>query len=283
MHLQGARRQLSLDEPVLMGILNVTPDSFSDGGSYANVAAAVERAQSMIEEGAGIIDIGGESTRPGATPVDEQAELERVMPVIEQLRAASDVIISIDTVKAGVMRAACAAGADMINDISALQAPGALEAAADTGAMVCLMHMQGEPRTMQVNPHYDDVVREVGEFLQERVTACIGAGIDPQAICVDPGFGFGKTLEHNLRLLRDLEQLATGGQPLLVGMSRKSMFRKLYGEGSMQARLTGSTIGAARAVAGGARIVRTHDVRATSYAIRLSRAIDALDKGDDIG
>ena len=276
-HLLGIHRTLTLVEPVIMGILNVTPDSFSDGGSYANVEAAVERALAMVDEGAAIIDIGGESTRPGATPVSVGAELDRVMPVIERLRAASDVFISIDTIKPDVMRAACAGGADMINDIMALQAPGAIRAAVDSGAAVCLMHMQGEPRTMQDNPQYDDVVAEVGAFLRARVRACEAAGIQSESICVDPGFGFGKTLAHNLTLLRDLRQLTVDNKPMLVGLSRKSMFVKLYGEGSAQARLIGSTVAAAQAVAGGAHIVRTHDVRATRYAMRLAGAIEALD------
>src|SRR5699024_2216188 len=276
-HLLGIHRTLTLVEPVIMGILNVTPDSFSDGGSYANVEAAVERALAMVAEGAAIIDIGGESTRPGATPVSVGAELDRVMPVIERLRAASDVFISIDTIKPDVMRAACAGGADMINDIMALQAPGAIRAAVDSGAAVCLMHMQGEPRTMQDNPQYDDVVAEVGAVLRARVRACEAAGIQSESICVDPGFGFGKTLAHNLTLLRDLRQLTVDNKPMLVGLSRKSMFVKLYGEGSTQARLIGSTVAAAQAVAGGAHIVRTHDVRATRYAMRLAGAIEALD------
>lgn len=275
MHLNAARRTLSLDQPVLMGIINVTPDSFWDGGSYDSVDAAVARALTMVEDGAAIIDIGGESTRPGATPVNVEQELERVIPVIERLRAASDVFVSIDTVKPEVMRAACAAGADMINDVMALQAPGALAVAADVGAAVCVMHMQGEPRTMQAAPHYDDVVAEVHTFLNARAQACEAVGIAADAICVDPGFGFGKTLVHNLTLLQNLGKLASGRYPLLVGMSHKSMFQKLYGEGSAQARLIGSTTAAARAVAQGARIVRTHDVHATRYAMRLASALEA--------
>lgn len=274
--LNGAVRGLSLDSPVLMGILNVTPDSFSDGGSYASVEAAVDRARAMIDEGAAVIDIGGESTRPGADSVSTDDELARVLPVIKQLRAVSDVFISIDTIKPDVMRQACAAGADMINDVMALRVPGALEAAVEADAAVCVMHMQGEPRTMQRNPHYDDVVAEVGSFLDERVAACEQFGMRSDAICIDPGFGFGKTLAHNLTLLRDLNQLTRTTYPLLVGMSRKSMFAKLFDEGSYDARLTGSTVGAARAVSAGARIVRTHDVRATGYAMRLAEAIRAL-------
>lgn len=278
MLLKAARRTLSLEQPMIMGILNVTPDSFSDGGSYVNVDAAVEHALDMVEQGATIIDIGGESTRPGATPVDADAELERVLPVIKRLRSNNrDLFLSIDTVKPEVMRAACEAGADMINDVMALQAPGALEAAAETGAAVCLMHMQGEPRTMQKSPYYGDVVAEVGVFLDARVEACKAVGISAQAICVDPGFGFGKTLEHNLTLLRDLGKIGNGEQPMLVGLSRKSMFVKLFGEDTLEARLIGSTTAAARAVNSGAAIVRTHDVRATGYAMRLAGAIKALD------
>lgn len=274
--LIGAGRELSLDTPVLMGILNVTPDSFSDGGAYASVDAAVERALAMVEQGAAIIDIGGESTRPGAAPVDVDQELERVIPVIERLRAYSDVFVSIDTIKPEVMRVACANGADMINDVMALQAPGALTAAVDTGAAVCLMHMQGEPRTMQIKPHYEDVVAEVGAFLDDRVAACTAAGVHPQAICVDPGFGFGKTLAHNLTLLRDLDEMTRSGCPMMVGISRKSMFVKLFGDESAEARLTGSTVAAAWAVAHGAAIIRTHDVRETGYAIGLARALDTV-------
>lgn len=282
MLLKAARRTLSLDQPVLMGILNVTPDSFSDGGSYDSVDAAVQRALAMAEEGAAIIDIGGESTRPGATPVDADEELARVIPVIERLRAASNIFISIDTVKPDVMRAACAAGADMINDVMGLQAPGAIQAAADTGAAVCLMHMQGEPRTMQKAPHYDDVVAEVGTFLEQRAQACEAAGVESHAICLDPGFGFGKTLEHNLTLLRELDQLGGKQYPLLVGISRKSMFVKLFGDGSAQARLIGSTTAAAWAVAGGAHIIRTHDVQATGYAMRLAGAIGTRDQQQEV-
>lgn len=277
MHLKAARRTLSLDQPVLMGIINVTPDSFWDGGSYDSVDGAVARALEMVEHGAAIIDIGGESTRPGATPVSAAQELDRVMPVIERLRDESDVFLSIDTVKPEVMRAACVAGADMINDVMALRAPRALEAVVETAAAVCLMHMQGQPRTMQVAPHYDDVVAEVAAFLGARASACEAAGVATDAICIDAGFGFGKTLEHNLTLLHDLGQIGDGRHPLLVGVSRKSMFKKLYNEDSAQARLIGSTTAAACAVARGARIIRTHDVRATGYALRLAGALKALE------
>lgn len=282
MHLQAARRSLSLHEPVLMGILNVTPDSFSDGGSYTHIETAVERALTMVAEGAAIIDIGGESTRPGATPVTAQQELDRVLPVIERLRSQSDVFLSIDTVKPEVMRASCAAGVDMINDIMGLRAPGAVEVAVEAGAAVCLMHMQGQPRTMQKAPYYDDVVAEVGAFLDARAATCVAAGMNPASICVDPGFGFGKTLAHNLTLLRDLDQIGAGVYPMLVGVSRKSMFAKLYGEGSPQARLQGSVAAAACAVRSGAAIIRTHDVRVTGYALRLQGAITALDEPSQV-
>ncbi len=259
-----------------MGILNVTPDSFSDGGSYTSVQAAVNRAVEMVADGARIIDIGGESTRPGAQLVSVQQELARVLPVIEGLRRVSDVFVSIDTIKPEVMRGACAAGADMINDVMGLRAPGALDAALATHAAVCLMHMQGEPRTMQAQPEYDDVVAEVGAFLAARVEACKTAGMAADAICVDPGFGFGKTLEHNLTLLSRLAEFGAQGPPVLVGVSRKSMFAQLFDDASDQARLTGSVTAAAWAVREGARIVRTHDVRATGYAMRLAWALREL-------
>ncbi len=276
MRLIGATRTLSLEEPAIMGILNITPDSFSDGGSYASVQAAVNRAVAMISEGARIIDIGGESTRPGAQPVSAEQELARVLPVIEGLRRVSDVFVSIDTTKPEVMRGACAAGVDMINDVMGLRAPGALDAALATHAAVCLMHMQGEPRTMQALPEYNDVVSEVGSFLAARADECEAAGVAAEAICVDPGFGFGKTLEHNLALLCRLSVFGAHGRPVLVGMSRKSMFTRLFGDSSDEARLTGSVTAAAWAVREGARIVRTHDVRTTGYAIRLAWALHEL-------
>jgi len=255
-----------------MGILNVTPDSFSDGGRYAGIDAALRQAVRMQEEGAAFIDVGGESTRPGAAVVSTQQELDRVVPVIEALRARSDVVISIDTMKPAVMRAACAAGAEIVNDVSALRAPGALDAARDTGAAVCLMHMQGEPRTMQAAPHYADVVAEVRRFLLERLQLCTKAGIDESRIVVDPGIGFGKTLEHNLSLLANLRTLAVGGRPLLIGVSRKSMFGRLLGR-EVGERLAGGLAAAALAVWQGAAIVRAHDVAATVDAVRTAHAI----------
>ncbi|MEW6167850.1 MAG: dihydropteroate synthase [Pseudomonadota bacterium] len=258
--------------PCVMGVLNVTPDSFSDGGRYRERDAAVAHALQLVAEGAAIVDIGGESTRPGAAPVAEQEELDRVVPVIEALRARSDVVISIDTMKPAVMRAACAAGAEIVNDVGALTAPGAIEAVREAGAAVCLMHMQGEPRTMQAAPHYADVVAEVRAFLLERLQACTKAGIDDNRIVVDPGIGFGKTLEHNLSLLANLRALAVGGRPLLIGVSRKSMFGRLLGR-EVGERLAGGLAAAALAVWQGAAIVRAHDVAATVDAVRTAHAI----------
>jgi len=254
-----------------MGVLNVTPNSFSDGGRHASPRAALDHARGMAVAGAGIIDVGGESTRPGAQPVPLQEELDRVLPVIESLRRELDVLISIDTMKPAVMTAAVAAGAGMVNDVLALQAPGAMEAVAASQAAVCLMHMQGTPQTMQREPHYGDVVKEVGEFLHGRAQACRLAGIDADRIAFDPGFGFGKTLQHNLQLLHGLGQLV-GPYPLLVGLSRKSMLGKLLGR-PVEQRLAGSLALAALAVAQGARIVRCHDVAETLDAVRVAWAV----------
>jgi dihydropteroate synthase len=257
-----------------MGVLNVTPDSFSDGGQFARPEAALARARVMVEEGAAIIDVGGESTRPGAQAVAEAEELERVLPVIERIRRELDCIVSIDTLKPGVMRAACAAGAELVNDVMALRAPGALEAARESGAAVCLMHMQGEPRTMQQAPAYLDVVEEVTGFLRERAEACVEAGIARDRIVVDPGFGFGKTLAHNLALLGGIDAIAELGLPVLVGVSRKSMFGQLLDRPADQ-RLAGGLAAAAIAVWQGASIVRTHDVRATMDALKVTAAARA--------
>lgn len=257
-----------------MGVLNVTPDSFSDGGRHATVARALARAEQMVGEGARIIDVGGESTRPGAQPVDEAEELRRVVPVVEALRGALDCVVSIDTMKPGVMRAACAAGAELINDVNALRAPGALEAARATGAAVCLMHMRGEPRTMQEAPVYADVVEDVAAFLRERAEACMAAGIGRDRIVVDPGFGFGKTLDHNLALLANVDVLAELGLPVLVGLSRKSMFGALTGQ-PVDQRVSGGLAAAALAAWQGAAIVRTHDVRATMDALQVTAAARA--------
>jgi dihydropteroate synthase len=272
-------RILELGSPVVMGVLNVTPDSFSDGGHFTERDAALARARAMIGEGAGIIDIGGESTRPGAAPASLDEELSRVIPVIEALRRESAVFISIDTSKPAVMRAACAAGADIINDVRALAETDALRAAAQTRAGVCLMHMRGEPRTMQDAPYYDDVVAEVGAFLARRLADCREAGIDPARLTVDPGFGFGKRASHNLALLKHLEVLQKLGVPLVVGLSRKSMLAKLTGR-PVDERTAGSVALAAIAVLHGARIVRAHDISATVDAVRVAAAVSLGEQFD---
>ena len=256
-----------------MGVLNVTPDSFSDAGRFASPDGAVEQGLRMAAEGAAMIDVGGESTRPGAQPVDAAEELRRVLPVIERLRRATTAVVSIDTSKPEVMRAAAAAGAGFINDVRALREPGALAAAAATGCGLCLMHMQGDPRTMQIAPHYEDVVAEVRSFLTARVTACHAAGIDPARLTVDPGFGFGKNLEHNLTLLRHLGELAADGRPVLVGLSRKSTVGKLTGRESGE-RVYGSVALAVIAALRGARIIRAHDVAATVDALKVAIAVE---------
>src|SRR5450631_3367708 len=265
-------RVIDLTRPVVMGILNVTPDSFSDGNRYSSVDAALERAARMKEEGAAIIDVGGESTRPGAEAVDEAVEIARVVPVIEGIAAASDVAISIDTSKPKVMAAALAAGACIVNDVYALRAPGARAWAAGAGVGVCLMHMQGEPRTMQESPRYDDVVTEVAGFLARERNLCIEAGIASDAIVVDPGLGFGKGLAHNLALLQELSRFAALDAPLLVGMSRKSFIGRILGR-KVDERLYGGLGLAALAVSFGARIIRTHDVAPTRDAIRMVSAV----------
>jgi dihydropteroate synthase len=265
-------RSLDLSRPAVMGVLNVTPDSFSDGGNFLPRERALGHARAMVAEGADIIDIGGESTRPGAKPVSVQEELDRVIPVIEALREEVAVPLSIDTSKPEVMRAAVAAGAGFINDVYALRAPGALETAAGLNVPVCLMHMQGEPRTMQENPQYRDVVADVREFLFERVAAAEAVGIARDRIVVDPGFGFGKSVEHNLQLLRGLNALAALGIPVLAGLSRKSMIGKLLGL-PVERRLHASLALALLAVQNGANIVRVHDVGPTVEALRMVRVV----------
>lgn len=255
-----------------MGILNVTPDSFSDGGRYLSTADALERARTLIDEGADIVDVGGESTRPGAEPIPVQQELERVIPVIEGIAQAHDVIVSVDTSRAEVMREAARAGAGMINDVRALQDEGALQAAADSGLPVCLMHMQGEPASMQDAPVYADVVTEVARFLSDRRSACLAAGIHAENVLVDPGFGFGKTLGHNVTLLRGLRRL-TRIAPVLVGLSRKGMIGALTGDASAE-RAHGSVAAVMLAVQRGAAVVRVHDVGPTVRALRLQHAIE---------
>jgi len=257
-------RRLDLVRPCVMGILNVTADSFSDGGRFVEPEAALAHADAMIAAGAAIIDVGGESTRPGAAPVPVEVELARVVPLVRRL-SSRPIVVSVDTSKPEVMRAALEAGASMVNDVRALQAPGALEAVAGSGAGICLMHMQGEPGSMQRAPSYGDVVTEVKAFLDARVQACERAGIDPGRICIDPGFGFGKALEHNLQLLRSLPRLG-GGPPILVGLSRKSMIGALTGR-KVDDRLAGGLALALWAVQSGARIVRTHDVGPTVDAL----------------
>jgi len=269
---QCVDRALDLGAPVVMGILNVTPDSFSDGGRFRDSEAALAQARRMVEEGARIIDIGGESTRPGAAPADLDEELSRVIPVIRALRAESEVFISVDTSKPEVMQAAVDAGADIINDVRALTEPGALAAAAHTRAGVCLMHMKGEPRTMQDAPSYSDVSGEVREYLLARILAAELAGITRARIVVDPGFGFGKRAADNLSLLKQLGSFASLGAPILIGLSRKSLLAKLTGR-SVDDRTAGSVALAAIAVLNGARIVRAHDVAATLDAIRVAAAV----------
>ena len=265
-------RILDLGHPQVMGVLNITPDSFSDGGRHLDFAAALAHARQMIAAGAAIVDVGGESTRPGAQPADVNQELERVIPVIETLRRESPVFISIDTSKPAVMRAATTAGADIINDVRALGEQGALAAAAESGAGVCLMHMQGEPRTMQDAPHYEDVVSEVSAFLAARMRACRDAGIETARIAVDPGFGFGKRVSHNLALLKNLAGFEALGVPVAVGLSRKSMLSTLTGR-TVDERQAGSVALATIAVLHGARIVRAHDVAATVDAVRVAAAV----------
>ncbi|MGB0132795.1 dihydropteroate synthase [Dokdonella sp.] len=261
-------RELVLDRPRICAIVNVTPDSFSDGGKFLAPEAAIEHALRMVEQGADLVDIGAESTRPGAAAVAAREQIARVVPVIEAIAQRTTVPISIDTSNAEVMRAAVAAGAGMINDVRALREEGALDAAADLGAIVCLMHMQGEPRSMQDAPQYDDVVGEVHRFLSDRVLACQMAGMDKKLIVVDPGFGFGKTLAHNLELLANLDRFAELG-PLLVGLSRKSMIGVLTGRSDVDDRVAGSVAAALIAVQRGAAIVRVHDVAETRDALAV--------------
>jgi len=251
-----------------MGILNVTPDSFSDGGKFLALEKAVAHGLQMVEEGADIIDIGGESTRPGAKPAQASEEIARTVPVIKKLREKTGTLISIDTQKAEVARAALTAGADIINDISALADPGMAAVAAETGAGLVLMHMQGTPETMQNNPRYDDVVSNVWNFLEERMNFAVARGVAPEQIALDPGLGFGKTDEHNLALLKGIPQLAAAGRPVLVGASRKSFIGRILGGGTDE-RLAGSLAIAAFAVLRGAHILRVHDVKESCDAARL--------------
>jgi len=263
-----AGRPLTLDRARIAGIINVTPDSFSERGMLSDAAAAIAHGLKLVEEGADLLDIGGESTRPKAEPVSAEEEIRRVVPVIEALANQISIPISIDTSKPDVMRAAVAAGAGMINDVYALRQDGALDTASELKVPVCLMHMLGEPRTMQDDPHYDDVVSDVRRFLAERIFACEMSGIDKKKIIVDPGFGFGKKLEHNLALLRALDQFAALGVPLMVGLSRKAMIGTLTGR-DIDGRAVGSAAAAMIAVQRGAMIVRVHDVAATRDALAV--------------
>lgn len=256
-----------------MGVVNVTPDSFSDGGRFTSVEAALQHARYLADAGADILDIGGESTRPGAEPVDAEAELGRVLPVIDAVRAEIDTPLSVDTMKAEVMREAVAHGAAMINDVNGLRDPEALKAAAELGVPVCIMHMQGEPRTMQRRPSYDDVVEDLLGFFRERIGACLAAGIDSDRLVLDPGFGFGKSLEHNLRLLDRFERFRSLGMPLLAGLSRKSMLGTITGRERAEDRVAASIAAALMAAERGADIVRVHDVAETVDAIRILHAV----------
>ena len=265
-------RILDLNKPIIMGIVNVTPDSFSDGGNYNSVEDAFKQAMRLIEEGAGILDIGGESTRPGAPDVALQEELLRVIPVIKRIREASDCVISIDTSKAAVMEAAIEAGADIINDVRALQEPGALEVAAKySDVPVCLMHMQGQPRTMQTNPTYENLISDINQFFEERVLTCSKAGINQNRIILDPGFGFGKTLTHNFEILEKFNAFSTLGLPLLAGLSRKSMFGQLLNRETSE-RVAASLAGALLCAQKGAHIIRVHDVKETADVIGVWQA-----------
>ncbi|MBY6186304.1 dihydropteroate synthase [Marinobacter hydrocarbonoclasticus] len=273
MKLSCGARTLDLSVPQIMGIVNVTPDSFSDGGHHHQRDAAVEHGLQLVAEGATILDIGGESTRPGAADVALEEELARTIPVIQALRAQLDdeILISIDTSKPEVMRQAVRAGADIINDVRALREPGALEAAAETEALICLMHMQGQPRTMQAAPHYQDLFGEIAAFLNERIAACESVGIGRQRLILDPGFGFGKTLEHNYRLLADLAPLQKMDLPLLIGLSRKRMIGDLL-ERPVADRAVGSVVASLLAVQQGAQIVRVHDVAPMRDALMVWQA-----------
>jgi dihydropteroate synthase len=262
-----------------MGILNVTPDSFSDGGRFDNPHIALRQAAMMADSGAAIIDIGGESTRPGAKSVSGHEELDRIVPIIESIQTITDVPISVDTSKPEVMRAAVAAGASIINDVRALRADGALAAAAELEVPVCLMHMRGKPRTMQEDPQYDDVVSEVASFLATRVDACVAAGLNKDLIVVDPGFGFGKTHRQNVELLANLRQLQVRGRPVLVGVSRKSTLGELTGR-TVDERMPASVAAAVVAVMQGASIIRAHDVQATVDALKVAQAV--LETGGDV-
>lgn len=273
--MQFGKYFIDLSQSQVMGILNVTPDSFSDGGKHTNVSQALDHALRMIEEGATFIDIGGESTRPGAPDVSLQEELDRTIPVIEAVAKNTPCVISIDTSKADVMREAVKAGAGLINDVRALQEPGALQVAAEAQVPVCLMHMQGQPRTMQQSPEYDDVVNDVGQFLLARTKVCEEAGIAKDKILFDPGYGFGKSLEHNYTLVKHLPSLMKLGYPVLVGMSRKSMIGNLLNR-KVDERLAGSISLATIVAQMGAHIIRVHDVKETADAVNIVKMLNSV-------
>ena len=274
--LPCGNRVLDLAHAHVMGILNVTPDSFSDGGRFSQLDAALRHAEAMVAAGATLIDVGGESTRPGARAVSPTEELERVAPIVERIHRELDVIISVDTSTPAVMRETARLGAGLINDVRSLQRDGALDAAAATGLPVCLMHMLGEPGTMQNDPHYEDVTREVSEFLVARLDQCAAAGIPAERIILDPGFGFAKTLAHNLSLFKHMEALHALGRPLLVGVSRKSMIGNALGR-PVGERLYGGLALAALALGKGARILRVHDVAETMDVVRMIAAVDSAE------
>ncbi len=274
MQMTFAGRELDMGRCHVMGIINVTPDSFSDGGRYNSVDLAVQRAREMVSAGAAFLDVGGESTRPGAAPVSEQEELDRVCPVVEAIAKELDVVISVDTSTPSVIRESARQGAGLINDIRALEREGALEAAVASGLPVCLMHMKGDPGTMQQNPEYRHVLRDVATYLMDRVRTAEAAGIPPEKILLDPGFGFGKTLEHNLRLLAALEQLRVLGYPLLIGMSRKTMLGQITGR-DVGERLPASLAVATISALKGASVIRVHDVRETVDAVSVVEAMQA--------
>lgn len=277
--LNCAGKSLDLSAPCVMGIVNVTPDSFSDGGKFFAADQALQQARKLVADGAAIIDIGGESTRPGSTPVDAEEEIRRVVPAIEAIAAELNVPISIDTLKADVMRAAVKAGAGLINDVNALRGDRALQTAAELNVPVCLMHMQGTPQTMQKEPHYDNVVQEVKDFLLERLTACEAAGISRSNLILDPGFGFGKKARHNLRLMKHLSDFTEMDLPVLVGVSRKSIIGAMLNV-SVDQRLAGSLALASIAVWQGAKIIRSHDVRETVQAITLCQHVQQVEDFD---
>lgn len=268
MMITANNKSLDLSRPHVMAILNVTPDSFSDGGKYNSIELALAQVDKMIKAGVSIVDVGGESTRPGAPDVSLEEELRRVVPVIKAIREKYDVWISVDTSKAEVMRQAIDAGADLINDIRSLQEPGALEVAAEANLPICLMHMKGQPRTMQVDPHYDDLMGDVSAFLEERIAACEAAGVDKSQLILDPGFGFGKTIEHNYHMLAHLEKFHEFGLPILAGMSRKSMIFKLLDKPAAECT-NASVVCATIAAMKGAQIIRVHDFEETIEAMKV--------------